>query len=116
MTYRLTSDQGAVLENLVFMHFRREGLRPEYYITKSGAEVDFVVASEGKRERQLIQVCWDIHDPDTKKRETHALAEAVKELGWKKGIIVTWLDEDTSIEDIAILPAWRWLLTEGKEI
>ena len=116
MTYRITGDQGAVLENLVFMHFRRKGIRPEYYITKSGAEVDFVVAPEGQRERQLIQVCWDMHNPATKKREIHALSEAMRELGLKKGTIVTWLDEDTSVEGIAILPAWRWSLTEGKQI
>ena len=116
MTYRITGDQGAVLENLVFMHFRRKGIRPEYYITKSGAEVDFVLAPEGQRERELIQVCWDMHNPATKKREIHALSEAMRELGLKKGTIVTWLDEDTSVEGIAILPAWRWSLTEGKQI
>jgi predicted AAA+ superfamily ATPase len=114
MAYRPTSDQGAVLENLVFMHFRRKGIHPEYYITKSGKEVDFVVAPEGGKERQLIQVCWDIRNPDTRNREIHALAEAKRELGSKTNTIVTWLDEDTSVEGIAILPAWKWLLTEGR--
>ena len=115
MTYRPTSDLGAVLENLVFMYFRRKGIRPEYYITERGNEVDFVVAPEGRKERQLIQVCWEIHDPVTRKREVDALVEAKKELGLKKGTIVTWLDEDPSVEGVAILPAWKWLLTEGKK-
>jgi len=111
MSYRMTADQGAVLENVVFMHFRRNGLNPEYYITKNGGEVDFVVASEGQKERQLFQVCWDISDPGTKKREVAALLDALKELGLRKGKIVTWLDEDLSDERIEILPAWKWLLS-----
>ena len=111
MSYRMTADQGAVLENLIFMQFRRNGLNPEYYITQNGGEVDFVVASEGQKERQLIQVCWDISDPETKKREVAALLDAMKELGLRKGKIVTWLDEDLSDERIEILPAWKWLLS-----
>ena len=111
MSYHITGDQGAVLENLVFMHFRRNGVNPEYYLTKSGAEVDFVVSSEGEKDRQLIQVCWDITAPETRKREVAGLLEAMKELGLKKGKIVTWLDEDLSDERIEILPAWKWLLS-----
>ena len=52
---------------------------------------------------------------DTRNREVHALAEAKKELGLKTGTIVPCLDEDASVEGIAIRPAWKWLLTEGKE-
>ena len=56
-------------------------------------------------------LCWDINDPETRKREVAALLEAMKELGLKKGKILTWLDEDLSDERIEILPAWKWLLS-----
>ena len=112
MSLRMTDDRGALLENVVYMHFRRNGLAPEYYVTKSGAEVDFVLAAEDRSERRLIQVCWDIHDPDTQKREVRALLSAMDELGLRRGTIVTWLDEDVSDERLEIVPAWKWLLTE----
>jgi predicted AAA+ superfamily ATPase len=49
MSLRMTDDRGALLENLVYMHFRRQGLTPEYYVTKIGAEVDFVLAYGQRR-------------------------------------------------------------------
>jgi predicted AAA+ superfamily ATPase len=94
------------------MHFRRQGLAPEYYVTKKGAEVDFVLAAEDRSECRLIQVCWDIHDPVTQKREVSALLSAMQELGLSRGTIVTWLDEDVSDKRLDIVPAWKWLLTE----
>jgi len=112
MSLRMTDDRGALLENLVFMHLRRRGLAPEYYVTKNGAEVDFVLAGEHRSERRLIQVCWDIHDSVTQKREVRALLSAMQELGLRRGTIVTWLDEDVSDQRLNIVPAWKWLLTE----
>lgn len=113
MSLHITDDRGALLENLVFMHLRRQGLAPDYYVTKNGAEVDFILTAKDRSERRLIQVCWDIHDPATQKREVHALQSAMKELGLSKGTIVTWLDEDVSDQRIDIVPVWKWLLTDG---
>jgi predicted AAA+ superfamily ATPase len=112
MSLHITDDRGALLENLVFMHLRRQGLAPDYYVTKNGAEVDFILTAKDRSERRLIQVCWDIHDPATQKREVHALQSAMKELGLSKGTIVTWLDEDVSDQRIDIVPVWKWLLTD----
>ena len=112
MSFRMTGDQGAILENLVFLHFRRRGVNLEYYLTGDGIEIDFVVAPDVQKERQLIQVCWDISNPETKRREVTALLKGMKELGLKRGTIVTWLDEDLSDERVQILPAWKWLLDE----
>jgi len=39
-----------------------------YYLTKKGWEVDFVV-SLGFKVEELIQVSYDVEDPDTIKRE-----------------------------------------------
>lgn len=112
MSLHITDDRGALLENIVFMHLRRQGLAPNYYVTKNGAEVDFILAVEGRSVHRLIQVCWNIHDPATQKREVRALQTAMKELGLNKGTIVTWLDEEVSDQRIDIVPVWKWLLID----
>ena len=111
MSFQMTEDRGARLENLVYMHLRREGFAPEYYITKKGNEVDFVLRPESGGERQLIQVCWNLKDPKTKQREVDGLRSAMDELQLKRGTIVTWLDEEAFDESIDIIPAWKWFLS-----
>jgi len=49
------------------MHLRRQGLAPEYYVTHSGVEVDFVIAGKDRSKRRLIQVCWEMSDPAAQK-------------------------------------------------
>jgi hypothetical protein len=105
-----TVDQGALLENLVYMHLRRKGLEPEYYITKDGGEVDFLCTDPTQDSPSLIQVCWDITDPDTREREISSLAAAMKETKAERGTVVTWMDEDYTTKNIQITPAWKWLL------
>ena len=112
MSLSVTGDWGALLENLVYMHLRRQGLTPEYYVTQNGGEIDFVLVGKDRNEHRLIQVCWDIHDPFTQKREVSALLSAMQELGLRRGTIVTWLDEDVLDKRIDIIPAWKWLLKE----
>ncbi len=112
MSLQMTEDRGARLENVIFVHLRRRGLRPEYYLTRSGKEVDFVVSSEGRGGRRLIQVCWDLSDKATRDRERSALQEAMRELRIRTATIVPWLDEDVSDERVRVVPAWKWLLED----
>jgi predicted AAA+ superfamily ATPase len=74
--------------------------------------VDFIARQED-RSRMLVQVCESLADPQTRKREIAALAEAMVELNLAAGIIVT-RGEEGIIEDgagkITIVPAWRFLL------
>ena len=116
-------NSGHLLENLVFTALRR--LHPEiyYYKTKTGREVDFVVpacaaiVATGRpmrgRARMLVQVCESLAEPQTRKRETTALSEAMAELGLKTGTIVT-RNENERIGagggTIEVVPAWRFLL------
>lgn len=109
-SFQMTGDRGALLENMVFLHLRRQGITPAYYVTSSGKEVDFVV-SQG-HDIELIQTCWTLRPPATREREESALVEAMKELGAKQAKIITWLDESTAAGGIEVLPAWRWLLAE----
>jgi hypothetical protein len=105
-------NSGHLLENLVFTTLRR--LHPEiyYYKTRTGREVDFIVPMRG-RAPMLVQVCESLAEPQTRKRETAALSEAMAELGLKAGIIVTRNEEeriDAGSGTIEVIPAWRFLL------
>lgn len=85
-TFNLSTNLGKLFENLVYLDLRRQGKKIFYYKTTSGFEIDFVVQSE-RGEAELIQVAWDIEDPETLERETRALKEAEKELGIKGRIL-----------------------------
>ena len=105
-------NSGHLLENLVFTALRR--LYPDiyYYKTKSGREVDFIVPGRG-RARMPVQVCESLAEPQTRKRETAALSEAMAELGKKTGTIVTRNEaEQIDIDGgtIEVVPGWRFLL------
>jgi len=111
MSFHLTEDRGALLENLVYLHLRRQGLAPEYYVSDSGLEVDFILPENAGRRRLLIQVCWSLKAPETRKREQAALRDAMKELGLRRGLILTWLEEEPPQPDIEVMPVWKWLVT-----
>lgn len=110
MAIPMTKDLGARLENLVFLHLRRKGLRPTYHLTASGAEVDFVLSSRPGAAPDLVQACWNLTDESTRNRETTAIREAKEELGAASATIVTWLDPEGEADGIRIVPAWKWLL------
>jgi uncharacterized protein len=108
----IMSNSGHLLENLVFTTLRRFYQAIYYYKTKTGREVDFIVPLRG-RSRMLIQVCESLSEPQTRKRETAALSEAMMELGLKTGTVVTRSEEariDTGKGTIEVVPAWRYLL------
>ncbi len=103
---------GHLLENLVFTALRRIHPQIYYYKTRGGREVDFIVAPRD-RPRMLVQVCDALAEPQTRKRETTALAEAMSEQGLKSGTIVTRNEEariDVENGTIEVIPAWRFLL------
>ena len=68
-----------LLENLVFdTVLRRLYQEICYFKTKTGREVDFIVPMRGQQPI-LIQVCESLAEPQTRKRETTALSEAMTE-------------------------------------
>ena len=76
--------------------------------------IDFVV---GERTKEIIQVCYDVSDPDTKSREVSALLEGAKNFGLKEAKIITYVFEDEEIIDgikIQYIPFWIWALDELK--
>lgn len=109
-------DKGRLMENLVFIELVKRGVKPNrelfYYKTRNNREVDFVV-KKGIEVAELIQVCYDLTNPEAEQREIKALIEAGKELKVKKLTILTW-DESRQIEKdgiiIKVAPLWEWLL------
>jgi predicted AAA+ superfamily ATPase len=109
-------NSGHLLENLVFMAIRRFHPEIYYYRTRTGREVDFIVPVRGQP-RMLVQVCESLADPQTRKRKTAALSEAMAELGLAAGTIVTRNEDEqimTGAGTIDVVPAWRFLLDLSK--
>ena len=105
-------NSGHLLENLVFLHLRRQGDRVHYYRTQSGREVDFIWQdSEGKR--HLVQVCESLATrPEIQRREIVSLTEAMQEMKLKEGTVVTRNEAqeiETTAGQIKVMPAWKYL-------
>ena len=87
------AENGWLLENFVYNTLRRDSAKIEYYLTKSGKEVDFLVTDAITHEKRLVQVTWEMSDTATFERERSALVEARSESGIEDCMIVTWEDE-----------------------
>ncbi|MBI4792013.1 MAG: ATP-binding protein [Deltaproteobacteria bacterium] len=114
MTFRKSANNGPLLENLVFMHLRRNGYEAEYVNTREGGEADFLARHKAFGDVILIQACWDMADQNTFNRELRGLQSAMQELSINSGTIVTWDDEAALEDNISVVPVWKWLLTSGK--
>lgn len=109
------------LETAVYLELRRRrrtGRLGSIAMLKlpSGKEVDFIEGDASiDAAAALVQVCFDMANEKTRKREVEALVEAMERFDCKEGTIVT-LDEeeDIAIADgmIRVIPAWKWLLQE----
>jgi predicted AAA+ superfamily ATPase len=90
----------------------RRGIDLYTYKTNRGREVDFLIRSPGQDDR-LLQVCYDLSDAKTRRRELQALAEAGEELGAKSGLMLTWEEEGRESYqgvEVEVMPVWRWVL------
>lgn len=111
MTFRKSANNGPLLENMVFMHLRRNGYEAEYVNTRDGNEADFFARHKASGDAILVQACWDMRDQGTFNRELRGLQNAMKELSIDSGTIVTWDDEATLEGNVRVVPVWKWLLT-----
>ncbi len=117
--FRFSADRGALYENLVAIALKKEEIagRISFFYWKSpqNEEVDFVV-KEGLRISQLIQVCSDISNPKTLKREIRALVNASLELHCEELLLLNDRANRTetfkwqnATRQIRIIPIWQWL-------
>ncbi len=100
-------DRGRRFENMVFLSLRRK-YGEIFYFSERGA-CDFVICQKGKP-KLLIQACVQLTN-DNLGREMEGLYEAMKELGLRKGLLLTMEQEDHFKKDgLAVegLPFHRW--------
>lgn len=108
-----SDDSGKKLENIVFLELNRRR-KPSDKITyyQGRTECDFVLQREDTV-IELIQVTWDMSDPDTRQREVFGLLEASQVTGCNELTIITCNEESMLTEkgrNIRVIPAWKWLL------
>src|SRR3989344_9703018 len=113
---KFSKDMGRLYENAVFLELRRRQKSDQdifYWKNQQHEEVDFVIKQD-LSVYQLIQVCYDVDDYDTKKREIKALYKASNELRCRNLIIITEGKEGTETyhgKKIHYVPLWEWLLS-----
>jgi len=103
-----TDNNGRMLENMVFMHLRRQ--TKEIYYFSETKECDFVVFKKGKLSG-LIQVCWQL-DQDNLDRELAGLVEALNFFNKKEGVIITGNQSDSFVKNgktITAIPFYNWV-------
>ena len=102
------------LENMIYLHLRRNYPRVRYYLTRSRRqEVDFLVSDDRGKPLLAVQVSMNISHADTLRREIEPLAAAARYFGTKENLIITLGQEQQFERDnivVHALPAWRWLL------
>lgn len=104
-----TEENGRRLENLVYLHFRRQG--KEIYYFNENKECDFIISENGKVV-QAVQACYEINE-DNLKREIEGLTEALDYFKMKEGIIVTLNQTDLyriGDKEIKVIPVRELLL------
>jgi len=115
--FRFAPNYGKIMENVVAIELkRRQNFEPDieiyYWRDYKGREVDFVV-KKGLDVCQLIQVCSNIENPETKERETKSLIRAMYEFSVDSGLIITddfEAEEEIKGRRINYRPLWKWLL------
>jgi len=102
------------LENMVFIHLSRMWHRVHYYLTrKNRQEVDFIVIDESGRPAMAVQVCMDLRNEETLKRELEPLIATSKYFNIEDNIIVTYNEEKVFSDQgifVKAVPAWKWLM------
>ncbi len=99
---------GHILENIVYLHLRRQG--KEIYYFQGKGECDFVTTKRGSPS-ELHQVCYEINSLNID-REVNGLFEAMEHFNIEKGYIITHNQTDIFRKNnltIEAIPAWLWL-------
>ncbi|MHA1369219.1 MAG: ATP-binding protein [Promethearchaeota archaeon] len=111
--FRFSEDAGHLMENCVAVQLYRVSQKQvktkiHYFKDRAGREVDFVIR-DGEKIIELIQVCYDINNPETKAREIKALIIVAKELRCENLTVITW-DYEGEENGIRFISLWKWLV------
>ncbi len=114
-----SDNRGLMLENLVFVELLRKENTVNYFADAQGKyEVDFVVRPLNAPDNvQLIQVCADLSNLQTRERELRGLVQGAKafhDLPDEQLLLLT-MDEEQTLQcaghNIICMPIWKWLLS-----
>lgn len=111
-SFKFSRNLGKLYENIVAVELKRRNKDIYYWKDYQHREVDFVI-KEGLKVIQLVQVCFDIEDIQTQKREIGALLKASKELSCGDLFIITEeVEKQKNYQGVKInyIPLWKWLL------
>ena len=118
--FRFSLNTGRMAENLVFLELlRKKSLNPEmelfYFKDERHRKVDFVI-KESLKVKSAVQVCWNIEDLKTKKREIDSLIVGLENLNLKEGLVIT--EDYENVEyykefEIKFIPLYKWLLNQA---
>jgi predicted AAA+ superfamily ATPase len=113
MALKTSADNGMLLENMVFLHLRRQGYIVNYVNTeKEKHEIDFYARHPINRKQLLIQSSHRIDNEKTFHRECRSLIETGDYMKVDERLIVTWEDEQELTNGIKVVPAWKFLLSQ----
>lgn len=115
LSKKITTDNGWLLENLVFNYLNKD-YEVFYYAGKK--ECDFLTV-KNKEIKQAIQVCYELNE-ENKERELSGLKEAMAKFKLKEGLLLTNSQEEEIKLDrgeirgkIIVKPVWKWLLKKS---
>lgn len=94
LSTKFSKNTGRLFENVAFHTLVAQFETIHYYKDDQGNEVDFAILSEGKT-TALYQVCFDLTDEETRKREVRALVKTGNALHCKNLNVVTLEMPDT---------------------
>ena len=119
--FSLSDNLGRLLENQVFVELLRQGYDTDktmfYYRSRNDKEVDFVLR-KGTHIDRLVQVCYDMSNAKTEKREVDSLIECAAELNCSNLVIVSNNEERTIEKDgyrIEVVPAAKWSVSLAQQ-
>lgn len=117
--FNLSENLGRLLENQVFIELLRHGYDTEktvfYYRSRNNKETDFVLR-EGPSIKSLIQVCYDMSNPKTRKREIDSIIECASELNCDNLLVITYNEECVIEKDnftISVVPISKFSLNSS---
>jgi predicted AAA+ superfamily ATPase len=107
-----SSDNGRLLENMVYMQLRRR-TREIYYFSEKN-ECDFVVFERNKISG-IYQVCWQL-DQNNLDRELVGIISAMDFFGVKKGTVISHNQFDSFTKagkTITVIPFYKWAMDKN---
>lgn len=111
LSTKFSKNMGRLFENFVYQTLAQKNESIYYYKDNKDNEVDFAIRNDGKT-TALYQVCFDLTDEDTQKREIKPLLKAGKALNCQNLYLLT-LEKPDSLKlppEIKLITAAEFLL------